>query len=77
MKLVMQTIPISQKCRLCEKTDTKLKRRKAEVERINRWQAEGSKFHASISKSMDLIKGLDSDVQDLTAERQKRLCSLG
>ena len=77
MRLVMQTIPVSQKCRLCEKIDTKSKRRKVEVERINRWQAEGSKFNASIGKSVDLIRDLDSEVRDLSAERQRRLCFLG
>lgn len=73
MKLVMQTVPVGQKCKLCEKIDTKIQRRAAEVERVNRWQKEGNKFQASIAKSMGRIRGLDSEIYDLQCERNRRL----
>ena len=73
MKLIMQTVPVGQKCKLCEKIDTKQRRRAAEVERINRWQREGGKFSASIERSYDMIKTLDREIYDLNCERQRRL----
>jgi hypothetical protein len=77
MKLVMQTVTVGQKCKLCEKIDTKMRRRAAEVERINRWQREGNKFRASIDKSMEIIRGLDSEVCELGDERNRRLQGIG
>ena len=73
MKLIMQTVPVSQKCKLCDKIDTKQRRRGAEVDRISRWQREGSKFRASIDRSYDMIKVLDKEIYELGSERQRRL----
>ncbi|MCJ1461593.1 hypothetical protein MMC07_000190 [Pseudocyphellaria aurata] len=69
----MQTVPVSQKCKLCDKIDTKQRRRNAEVDRISRWQREGSKFRASIDRSCDMIKVLDQEIFNLGSERQRRL----
>lgn len=77
MKLIMTTVPVSQKCKLCEKIDTKMRRRAAEVERINRWQREGGKFKASIEKSTDIIRSLDTEIYDLGCERNRRLQGIG
>ena len=73
MKLIMQTLHNSQKCKLCDKIDTKQRRRSAEVDRINRWQREGGKFRASIDRSYDMIKVLDQEIYDLGSERRRRL----
>jgi len=77
MKLIMQTVPVGQKCKLCEKIDTKMRRRAAEVDRINRWQREGNKFRASIDKSMEIIRGLDAEIYELGCERSRRLQGIG
>lgn len=77
MKLIMQTVPVGQKCRLCEKIDTKQRRRVAEVDRISRWQREGVKFRASIDKSMEAIRCLDIEIHDLNHERKRRLQGIG
>ena len=73
MKLIMQTVPVGQKCRLCEKIDTKHRRKGLEMERIGRWQKEGSRFKASIDKSWDIVKTLEKEIHDLGYERQRRL----
>lgn len=73
MKLIMQTLQNPQKCKLCDKIETKQRRRSAEVDRINRWQREGGKFRASIDRSCDLIKVLDQEIHDLGNERRRRL----
>jgi len=77
MKLVMQTLPTGTKCKLCEKIDTKMRRRAAEVDRIGRWQREGTKFRASIDKAMDIIRNLDGEIYELSCERNRRLQSIG
>ena len=73
MKLIMQTVPVSQKCKLCEKIDTKQRRRAAEVDRILRWRREGGKFSASIDRSSDIVKTLEREISDLGYERQRRM----
>ena len=77
MKLINQTVPVSQRCKLCEKIDTKMRRRGAEVERVKRWQSEGSKFRASIDRSMEILAQLDSEIYELNKERSKRLQTVG
>lgn len=77
MKLIMQTVSVDQKCKLCEKIDTKMRRRAAEVERIDKWQKQSSKFRASIDKSMEMIRGLDNEIYELGCERNRRLQGIG
>ena len=76
MKLVMSTSRKGNKCKTCEKIDTKLRRRAAEAERIVRWQQEGSRS-ASIDKAYDNIKILDSEIYELQNERSKRAVQFG
>ncbi|KAF2027639.1 hypothetical protein EK21DRAFT_26201, partial [Setomelanomma holmii] len=73
MKLVMNTIPVGTGCKLCNKIDTKMRRRAAEVDRIGRWQREGHQLRASIDKAMEIIKALDAEINELSCERQRRL----
>ena len=76
MKLIMQTCGLDQKCRICDKIDTKQRRRAAEKDRISRWKREGGRFKASIEKSEDIIHQLERELLDLTNERKARLRSL-
>ena len=73
MKLVMQTIPTGTYCKLCEKINTKMNRRAAEVDRIGRWQREPHKFGAAIEHSMQMIRALDGEINELSVERNSRL----
>lgn len=73
MKLIMQTVPTGTYCKLCEKINTKMRRRAAEVDRVGRWQREAHKFAASIEKSMEMIRALDGEICELTNERNRRL----
>ena len=77
MKLIMQTICMPTKCKLCEKIETKLRRRAAEVERINRWQATPASFKASIDKALAEIRSLDAEIHQLNCERGERLQDIG
>ncbi|KAF1809748.1 hypothetical protein P152DRAFT_461135 [Eremomyces bilateralis CBS 781.70] len=71
MKLVYQSAQENHLCKVCEKLNTKYRRRQTECERIERWQREGSR-QASIEKSMELIYQLDREIQTLLAERERR-----
>lgn len=73
MKLVMSTLHVHQKCKLCDKIETKMRRRAAEVDRIHRWQRDGGKFRASIDKSMSAVKTLDMEIYTLGRERTTKL----
>lgn len=77
MKLVMSTLPVQQKCRLCDKIETKCRRRAAEMDRISRWEREGGKFRASIERSQETVKLLDREVSDLITERNRKLQAIG
>lgn len=69
----MQTVPVSQKCKLCDKIDTKQRRRSAEEDRISRWKREGGKFRASIDRSYEIIKSLEREIYELRSERMRKL----
>lgn len=49
LKLIMATIPVDHKCRLCEKIDAKMRRRNAEIERIRQ-------------RSLETIQSRDADI---------------
>ena len=74
-KLVMTTIPIKGNCRHCDKFETKRRRRAQELERISRWQREGSRFTASIDRSKGIADELEREMRDLMNQRQMRLMS--
>ena len=72
MKLVMQTYPIREKCRICLKIETKQRRIEGELDRIRRWRREGSKFKASIEKSEQIVRELERERSDLINDRKQR-----
>lgn len=76
MKLVHETQMQPNKCSFCTKADTKLRKRQAEAERVTRWQQEG-RNPASIEKSMETIKLLDSEISAIYAEIASRRTALG
>jgi len=76
MKLPYEPIQVQQKCRLCERYHTKLRKRQQEVDRIERWTAE-RKNPASIEKSKDAIKALDVEINEIYNEIYSRRQNLG
>ena len=71
LRFVHQNIPTGEKCRLCQKIDTKKRRRLEEIARVKRWQMEAGR-KASIEKAMGTIKELEEAINDLELERQTR-----
>ena len=72
MKLVHTTHYVNDPCRICGKINTKLRRGRAEVERINRWTREGWKNKASLELSENIVLQLDKEIQELEQERSSR-----
>lgn len=72
MKLVNLTENEASKCRLCEKIETKFRRRSAEVDRLERWKREGATLVASMDRSQSLIKELDKEIYMLQREREDK-----
>ena len=77
MKLINQTLLVPQKCKICDKIDTKLRRREKLVENVTRWNREAHKFRASIEKAMGEIRGLDSEITVLYDEQKARGKAIG
>lgn len=72
MRLVNMTEFETTLCRLCEKIETKYRRRSAEVERLNRWKREGSNLVASMDRSQKLVMELEKEIRQLQRERDER-----
>ncbi|KAJ5273745.1 hypothetical protein N7478_008870 [Penicillium angulare] len=72
MKLVNLTENEASNCRLCEKIETKYRRRSAEVDRLERWKREGATLVASMDRSKTLIKELDKEIYILQREREDK-----
>lgn len=71
MRLVMQTIEIGDKCRICQKIDTKKRSIRKEEEKIKRWNRESGR-RASIAKAEEDIYRLQQEIYNLECERQSR-----
>ncbi|RAK88566.1 hypothetical protein BO79DRAFT_102707, partial [Aspergillus costaricaensis CBS 115574] len=76
MRLVNMTEFEPTQCRLCEKIDTKYRRRSAEMDRLNRWKLQGSTLVGHIDRSQKLIQALDREIYQLQREREDRRRSL-
>ncbi|PWY65241.1 hypothetical protein BO70DRAFT_346634 [Aspergillus heteromorphus CBS 117.55] len=72
IRLVNLTEYEKTKCRLCEKIETKYRRRSAEVERLTRWRQEGGTLVASMDRSQKLIMELEKEIRQLQRERDDR-----
>jgi hypothetical protein len=75
-KLVYHTTHQQSDCKYCEKVKTKLRKREQECARIDRWEREG-RNPASIEKSLDTIKQLDSEISAIYNEIANRRQALG
>ena len=73
MKLVMSTIPVTRMCKLCEKIESKRRRRQREVDRLKGW-CEGRtamEYQASRQEAQSLIEGLDREIGVIQSLRER------
>jgi hypothetical protein len=62
IKLVNKTETKSTKCCLCDRIETKYRRREAEEARLARWMREGAILVASMDRSRRIIKEVDRNI---------------
>ncbi|KAH7108760.1 hypothetical protein B0J11DRAFT_199436 [Dendryphion nanum] len=72
MRLILDTVSIGRKCNLCIRIDIKRRRRKNEMERINRWRRENVGLYASIEKAEEVVWRLNNEIARLSRERIRR-----
>ena len=74
MKLIMSTIPVNTRCKLCEKIETKRRRRQRELDRINGWREASRAIvsQASQQKAQLLIEKLDREIEVIQSLRERR-----
>ncbi|KAL3470736.1 hypothetical protein BJX99DRAFT_41060 [Aspergillus californicus] len=72
MKFVSTTEILQTNCRICEKIETKCRRRDTEKDRVARWQREGGILVASIDKSQGIIADLEREIKVLQQERNHK-----
>lgn len=77
MKLVHDVIRNCDRCKICQKIDTKRRRQADQLSKIKRWQADGSKLKASIEKATETVHELDREIYQLNVERQRRAHAFG
>lgn len=75
MRLVMQTYQLGDKCKICQKLETKWRRILKEQERIKRWKKEGGRG-ASISASEEIIDDCSAEMNELEMHKQENKRSL-
>ena len=71
MRLVMETIEIGDKCRICRRIDTKKRSIRKEEEKIKKWNRESGQ-RASIEKAEENIYYLQQQIYNFECERQAR-----
>lgn len=76
MKLVNRADNQKAQCRICEKIQTKYRRRTVEAERLSRWEREGGTLKASMERSRALLFELDKDIKRLLEERDNKRTKL-
>lgn len=71
MKLIFVSSPVPEKCKICQKIDTKTRSIHKEEDNIARWQKEGGRTH-SIDKAFEKINLHEQDRERLYAERDQK-----
>lgn len=77
MKLVHNTDTVNAICKLCEKIEIKYRRKRTELERLNRWVNEGGLMKASMEKSRGMIADLEQEIRQLEHERLVKQRTIG
>lgn len=69
MKLVFAAIQQPKCCKLCEKVNTKINKRRKCEDNIRRWTRDGGRNKCSIEKAQEEIQVLDSEIKALERQR--------
>lgn len=72
MKMVYQTLPLAEKCPMCEKIERKQRRLEKHKADYMRWQQEGGKYKCSMEKAVEEMQSLKAEIDKLTMEKQRK-----
>ncbi|KAK5745098.1 hypothetical protein LTR17_001549 [Elasticomyces elasticus] len=77
MKMVYQTLPLADKCSMCDKIERKQRRLEKHKSDYTRWSAEPQKYRCSMEKAYDEMKALAQEIQRLIGEKQAKYHNVG
>ncbi|KAF2726162.1 hypothetical protein K431DRAFT_214075 [Polychaeton citri CBS 116435] len=76
-KLIAHTTSLPEKCKMCQKIETKQRRLAKAVDDYKRWSREPQKFKASLAKAAEEIKGLENEIKELVRDKDARYKMIG
>ncbi|RMY85867.1 hypothetical protein D0861_06230 [Hortaea werneckii] len=77
MKMVYQTLPLAEKCSMCEKIERKKRRMEKHRSDYQRWSSDPQKFKFSMEKAVDEMNGLANEIKQLMADKEARYKMIG
>ncbi|TKA79033.1 hypothetical protein B0A55_03156 [Friedmanniomyces simplex] len=77
LKMVYGTIPIADKCTMCDKIERKQRRFEKHHSDCQRWVVEPQKYRFSIEKAREEMKILAQEIQRLMTEKKERHDAIG
>jgi len=77
MKMVYQTLPLAEKCVMCEKIERKQRRLEKHKADYQRWAVEPQKYRYSMEKAYEEMKALAQEIQKLMGDKQARYNNVG
>ncbi|KAK0256704.1 hypothetical protein LTR91_000185 [Friedmanniomyces endolithicus] len=77
LKAIWTTLPLADKCTMCERIERKQRRFEKHRSDCQRWVVEPKKYRCSIEKAREEMKDLAEEIQRLMAEKQARFNAIG
>lgn len=77
MKMVYQTIPLPDKCKLCLKIEAKQRRLLKHKDDYQRWAREPSRYRASMEKAIEEMRFIAAEIQALQGEKTDKFNMIG
>lgn len=77
MKMIYQTLPLQDKCKLCQKIEAKQRRLAKHRDDYQRWASEPNRFRASMERALEEMKAIALEIQQLVSEKNDRYKMIG
>ncbi|KAK0877061.1 hypothetical protein LTR87_009098 [Friedmanniomyces endolithicus] len=77
LKTIWTTLPLADKCTMCERIERKQRRFEKHRSDCQRWVVEPQKYRCSIEKAREEMKDLAVEIQRLMAEKHARFNAIG
>ena len=77
MKMVYQTVPLAEKCSMCEKIERKKRRLEKHKVDYQRWAGEPQKYRFSMEKAAEEMRSLVQEITQLMQDKEARYKMIG